>query len=44
MLTYRSGEAALKDKTDLALLLEALNAAPFQQRRDDCGTWVLPTS
>jgi hypothetical protein len=40
MLTYRTIEAANRDKSDLCRLLDALNAAPFQLRRDACGTWI----
>jgi hypothetical protein len=39
--TYPSHEDASRDKANLNLLLEALNASPSALRRDENGLWIL---
>jgi hypothetical protein len=39
--TYRSFEAAVADKAQLAEMLAALNASPSALRHDECGAWII---
>ena len=41
MNTYHNTEEANLDKSQLEMLLEALNASPSTLRRDTSGLWVL---
>jgi len=41
VLTYRSRDEERADREQQELLLAALDAAPAQLRRDECGSWVI---
>lgn len=41
VLTYRDREEERSDRRQQEVLLAALDAAPAQLRRDECGSWVI---
>ena len=41
VLTYRSRDEERADREQQELLFSALDAAPAQLRRDECGSWVI---
>ena len=40
-LTYRNRDEERDDRHQQERLLAALDAAPAQRRRDDCGSWII---
>jgi hypothetical protein len=39
--SYRSAEAANRDKARLVELIDALSASPSRLHRDGCGAWII---